>query len=117
MGGGRFGEGGLRRWRRWGLGGGGGRVGLRGCEGDSVSVIYCICVYLVIDWWFGRYPLKIRPKQICCFDWYNLLYVAVRQKIDKLEKEKEKRKEGKKEECIIRESNTGLIDGNDEFYH
>ncbi len=23
----------------------------------------------------------------------------------------------KKEKCIIRESNTGLIDGNDEFYH
>jgi cobyrinic acid a,c-diamide synthase len=23
----------------------------------------------------------------------------------------------KKEMCIIRESNTGLVDGNDEFYH
>jgi hypothetical protein len=23
----------------------------------------------------------------------------------------------KKEDCIIRESNTGLVDGNDEFYH
>ena len=25
--------------------------------------------------------------------------------------------EQKKEQCIIRESNTGLVDGNDEFYH
>jgi hypothetical protein len=29
-----------------------------------------------------------------------------------LQKEKDK-----KEKCIIRESNTGLVDGNDEFYH
>ena len=27
------------------------------------------------------------------------------------------RKEQKEETCIIRESNTGLVDGNDEFYH
>ena len=29
----------------------------------------------------------------------------------------EGRKIKKKEKCIVRESNTGLVDGNDEFYH
>ena len=30
---------------------------------------------------------------------------------------REGKKHVEKKECIIRESNTGLIDGNDEFYH
>ena len=28
-----------------------------------------------------------------------------------------RRKKIRKKECIVRESNTGLVDGNDEFYH
>ena len=48
-----------------------------------------------------------------CIDYCILecIYSRVVGRSQKENKTKKKRK------CIIRESNTGLIDGNDEFYH
>ena len=40
-------------------------------------------------------------------------YVYLLKLIEGVKKKKKK----KKRKCIVRESNTGLVDGNDEFYH